>query len=89
MANLFTGRLVYGDYVNLETATGLTLQDDTKYTIQAIGAPCFIREGSVGLGFRLLSDDVAYLTKQANLDVYVKPAAGGTLLNIADSNASA
>lgn len=85
MANLFTGRLVYGDYVNLETATSLTLEDGVRYTIQSIGTPCFIREGSVGLGFRMLPDDVVYLTKKAGIDVFVKPAAGGTVLNIADN----
>lgn len=85
MANIFSGTVNGAGYLNLETATGLTFTAGNVYTIQPMLSDCYIREGTVGMGFLVEKKEKVYLTKEDGVAVFVDPVSkDGVFLNIAE-----
>lgn len=83
MANLGTFTISTDGYETLASATGLTLTEGTKYTIQIIN-DAHLREGSTGKG--VLIDNTTPITYTATSDdLYINTdnSYGCCLVNIA------
>ena len=88
MANLWTGAIADEDYVNLATESGQTLTSGDTYLIQSHDNDFYLREGSTGEGVYVKALEKCYVTIGED-DIYVKPAAWGTVKINISSEASA
>lgn len=83
MANLYSGSIdTNGTYKTLAEVTDLTFTKGTKYVIQ-IQNPAYIREGTTGKGFLVLSADPFEYTA-GDEDLYIKTENRQCVVNIAD-----
>lgn len=83
MTNLYTGTInTNGEYKKLETETGLTFENNTKYVIQ-IQNQANLREGTTGEGFLINSPMPVQYTKES-ADLYIKTTKLGSLVNISN-----
>lgn len=84
MANLGTFTInTNGEFATLASETELTFTADTIYTIQILQNAAFLREGSVGDGFKITSPaPIQY--KAGSDDLYIRTGSAGCIVNIAD-----
>lgn len=84
MANLGTFEIkTDGDFATLASETSLTFTEDTVYTIQILQNAAFLREGTVGDGFKITSPAPIQYKAGAD-DLYIRTGSAGCIVNIAD-----
>lgn len=74
MANLYTGEInTNGEYKTLSSETGLTFENESKYTIQ-IQNSAWLREGTIGEGF-YINNDTPFIYTTGDSALYIKTVA--------------
>ena len=78
MANLATFDITDNDYVNVETAAGISFSSGSSYSIQGLNNDFYIRSGETGKGFYIKSlEKITYNADGENL--FIKKLHDGVL----------